>query len=78
VLFDNEPEFSPLVETRGQRAIGVVYHPPSEHRGNYVPTILSDRYDAFVFFDETHPLTPLKVKVDYDKFPETYPYGTHI
>ncbi|MBC7537405.1 MAG: erythromycin esterase family protein [Bacteriovorax sp.] len=78
VLFDNEPEFSPLVETRGQRAIGVVYHPPSEHRGNYVPTILSDRYDAFVFFDETRPLTPLKVEVDYDKFPETYPYGTHV
>lgn len=79
VLFDNEPEFSPLAETRGQRAIGVVYHPPSEHRGNYVPTILSDRYDAFVFFDETEALRPfLKVEVDMEKIPETYPYGTHI
>jgi erythromycin esterase len=78
VLMDNEPEFSPLAETRGQRAIGVVYHPLSEHRGNYVPTILSNRYDAFVFIDETHALDPLKVEVDTDKFPETYPYGAHI
>ena len=28
----------PLGETRGQRAIGVVYHPEYEHLGNYVPT----------------------------------------
>ncbi|MDD4974351.1 MAG: erythromycin esterase family protein [Bacteriovorax sp.] len=78
VLFENEPKFSPLAETRGQRAIGVVYHPPSEHRGNYVPTILSDRYDAFVFIDETEALTPIKVEVDINKFPETYPYGAHL
>lgn len=77
-LLQNEYQLSPLAETRGQRAIGVVYHPPSEHRGNYVPTILSERYDAFVFFDETESLTPLKVKVDYEKIPETYPYGTHL
>src|SRR3954463_8999539 len=36
----------PLAETRGQRAIGVVYHPEYEHLGNYVPTSLSRRYDA--------------------------------
>ena len=78
VMFENESEFSPLSQTRGQRAIGVVYHPPSEHRGNYVPTILSDRYDAFVFFDETQALSPLTVEVDIEKIPETYPFGTHV
>ena len=78
VQFTNEPKFSPLTETLGQRAIGVVYHPPSEHRGNYVPTIVSERYDAFVFFDETKALSPHKIKIDMEKIPETYPFGTHV
>jgi hypothetical protein len=32
---------------KGQRAIGVVYNPQYEKYGNYVPTNLSSRYDAF-------------------------------
>jgi erythromycin esterase len=78
VQFGNEPKFCPLAETLGQRAIGVVYHPPSERRGNYVPTILSERYDAFVFFDETEAVSPHKVKADREKIPESYPFGTHV
>lgn len=77
VLLNNETELSPFAELRGHRAIGVVYYPPAE-RGNYVPTVLADRYDAFIFCDETHALDPLKVEVDFEKMPETYPYGTHI
>jgi erythromycin esterase-like protein len=46
-------------ENRGHRAIGVVYHPHNE-RGNYVPTILSARYDAFIYLDQTHALQPLE------------------
>ena len=46
----------PFGETRGHRAIGVVYHPEYEHLGNYVPTVLSRRYDALLFIDETHAL----------------------
>ncbi len=42
----------------GHRAIGVVYHPEQE-RGNYVPSVLPDRYDAFVFIDKTKALTPV-------------------
>ena len=42
----------------GHRAIGVVYHPRYE-RGNYVPTRLADRYDAFIYVDETKALSPL-------------------
>ncbi|MGH9966081.1 MAG: erythromycin esterase family protein [Nitrososphaeraceae archaeon] len=37
---------------RGQRAIGVVYNPEHERYGNYVPTVLTDRYDAFVYLDK--------------------------
>lgn len=41
------------------RAIGVVYDPAQEHRGNFVPTRLAQRYDAFIYFQQTKPLTPL-------------------
>ncbi|MFC0472613.1 erythromycin esterase family protein [Halalkalibacter kiskunsagensis] len=43
----------------GHRAIGVVYHPDFEHHGNYVPSRLSDRYDAFIHVDETTALSLL-------------------
>ncbi len=48
-----------LRETRGERAIGVVYDPAREHFGNYVPTRLADRYDAYLFFDSTFAVEPL-------------------
>src|SRR5215210_7969267 len=61
---------------RGQRAIGVVYNPQYEKYGNYVPTILSLRYDAFLFIDETHALHPLHMPTIDDKdFPATFPTG---
>ena len=47
-----------LMQMRGHRAIGVVFNPLFESR-NYVPTILPERYDAFVFFRETKALTPV-------------------
>jgi erythromycin esterase-like protein len=61
---------------RGHRAIGVVYHPGFDHRGNYVPTVLPRRYDAFLFLDETHALHPLHLPAGQRKeAPETYPTG---
>lgn len=48
-----------LMKPLGHRAIGVIYHPEREF-GNYVPTILPERYDAFIFFTETSPLTQIK------------------
>jgi erythromycin esterase-like protein len=60
----------------GQRAIGVVYNPQYEKYGNYVPTILPLRYDAFLFIDETHALHPLHMPtIDDEDFPETFPTG---
>ncbi|OON67501.1 protein-L-isoaspartate O-methyltransferase [Hymenobacter sp. CRA2] len=47
-----------LTARRGHRAIGVEYN-PQEEAGNYVPTDLPNRYDAFLFIDQTHALTPL-------------------
>jgi erythromycin esterase-like protein len=65
-----------LLLQRGHRAIGVVYHPEYEQYGNYVPTVLPRRYDAFLYFDETEALHPLHVPVRADaEVPETYPAG---
>ncbi len=59
IIFDRQKDLSPLLEVRGHRAIGVVYDPAREHQGNYVPTILPARYDAFVFIEETRALKPI-------------------
>ena len=67
---------SPFFESKGQRAIGVVYNPSYERHGNYVDTILPARYDAFLFIDETHALHPLHMPVSPDEeLPETFPTG---
>lgn len=59
----------------GHRAVGVVYQPQYERHGNYVPTILPLRYDAFIYLDETHALHPLHIEPDGHLVPETYPFG---
>jgi erythromycin esterase-like protein len=66
-----------LLEERGHRAVGVVYHPDYERFGNYVPTLLPLRYDAFLFLPETRALEPLhEVKARADgEVAETYPSG---
>ncbi|MEF8784704.1 MAG: erythromycin esterase family protein [Haloarculaceae archaeon] len=68
------PEDSALARPRGNRAIGVVYHPTRE-AGNYVPTDLLERYDAFLHFDETRALHPLELHAERDVVPDLYPWG---
>ena len=62
-----------LAVPRGHRAIGVVYHPEAEW-GNYVPTVLPLRYDAFLYLDQTRALHPLHVEPKGGP-PELYPWG---
>ncbi|MFG1951165.1 erythromycin esterase family protein [Micromonospora sp. NPDC048830] len=56
------------------RAIGVVYDPSFESWGNYVPTRLGERYDAFIWCDETTALHPLPAVAAPGEM-ETYPAG---
>jgi erythromycin esterase-like protein len=51
-----------LHERLDHRAIGVVYRPDRERWGNYVPTVLGERYDAFIHLEETTPLRPLHLE----------------
>ncbi len=70
---DHRPDL--LTDRLDHRAIGVVYQPRYERRGNYVPTRLGGRYDAFLWFDETTAVRPLTLtKVDARE-PETFPSG---
>jgi erythromycin esterase-like protein len=63
-------------ERRGHRAIGVVYHPGRERYGNYVPTVLPARYDAFIYLDETKAVRPLHMAEHAEAdTPETFPSG---
>ncbi|SEW00311.1 Erythromycin esterase homolog [Natrinema salifodinae] len=73
VAGDATDDGDPLVEPRGHRAIGVVYD-PSYEGGNYVRTVLPDRYDAFVYVDETEALHPFDIEGG-ETPPETYPWG---
>ncbi len=57
------------------RAIGVVYHPKYEQLGNYVPSIMPKRYDAFIHIDTTEAVHPMTMFVDRSQLPETYPWA---
>ena len=60
LLFDGSDDggVDGLDEPIGHRAIGVVYDPDAERWGNYVPTLVPRRYDAFLYIDETRAVDP--------------------
>lgn len=78
LVFDR-PASAALSAWRGHRAVGVVYRSQYEQYGNYVPTVLPRRYDAFLFLDETtavRPLFPAATDLEADEeAPETFPTG---
>lgn len=57
----------------GHRAIGVVYN-PNDEQGNYVPSIIPKRYDAFIYLDQTTALHPIQIS-QRNEPPDTYPSG---
>ncbi|MFC6634241.1 erythromycin esterase family protein [Microbulbifer taiwanensis] len=74
-LFDGEGGCDQFLQSRGHRAIGVVYNPQYE-RFQYVPTELARRYDAFVHLEETRALHPLHIEASREaEPPDTYPWG---
>ena len=62
LIIFNERNRIVFKEKIGHRAIGVVYEPMYEHYGNYVPSSMSERYDAFIYINSTNALTPLEVE----------------
>lgn len=57
------------------RAIGVVYNPRQERWGNYVPTMVAGRYDAFLYIEESRAVDALHLPVRVTGEEETFPSG---
>lgn len=76
IIFTRHLREIPELQRRiGHRAIGVVYDPKFEAYGNYVPTIIPERYDAFIYFEETEAVHPLHLKTRRGTEPELYPWN---
>jgi len=74
LIFDSANQNEWFSKMLPHRAIGVVYNPAYEKYGNYVPTKLNSRYDAFIYIDQTKALHPLHIQPDGHKVPETFPF----
>lgn len=61
LVFNNENK-DIFHHSLGHRAVGVFYNPRYEQYGNYVPSVMSDRYDSFIYIHDTHALTPLAIE----------------
>jgi erythromycin esterase-like protein len=78
LVFTDDPDggIPGLEAPRDHRAIGVVYDPRRERWGNYVPSVVPRRYDAFLYIDETQGVDPLHMPVRVgEEVPETFPTG---
>ena len=66
-----------LMEPRLERFIGVIYRPETERWSHYSEAILPRQFDAWVWFDETHAVTPLpgELRPGHVREDETYPFG---
>ncbi|WP_262283927.1 erythromycin esterase family protein [Micromonospora sp. MA102] len=69
---DGRPDL--LTHEIDHRAIGVVYRSGRESPGNYVPTVLGERYDAFCWFDTSRAVRPLPIRPAPAEA-ETWPSG---
>lgn len=65
-----------LARPRLERAIGVIYRPATERQSHYFQAILSEQFDALIWFEETSAVTPIgPQEIDDQVVPDTYPFG---
>ncbi|MFM0011403.1 protein-L-isoaspartate(D-aspartate) O-methyltransferase [Paraburkholderia sediminicola] len=63
-----------LREERLERFVGVIYQPLTEWSSHYARVSLPDQFDTFVWFDETHAVTPLEA-ASLSGPDDTWPFG---
>ncbi len=70
-------EIPGLMESRLERAIGVIYRPETERISHYFEARLPDQFDVVLHFDETQALEPLEPTAQWltGEVPETFPTG---
>jgi erythromycin esterase-like protein len=66
-----------LLESRLERAIGVLYLPRTERQSHYFMAELPQQFDAMIHIDTTDAVQPLEPTSHWDsgEAPETYPAG---
>jgi protein-L-isoaspartate(D-aspartate) O-methyltransferase len=63
-----------LMESRLERAIGVIYRPETELASHYFAAHLPRQFDEYIWFDESRAVRPLKSQ-EVTGLPDTYPFG---
>ncbi|WP_424136567.1 erythromycin esterase family protein [Roseomonas chloroacetimidivorans] len=63
-----------LMRDRLERFIGVIYRPDTERWSHYTECSLPGQFDAYVWFDETTAVTPLRTE-QQNGAEDTYPFG---
>ena len=71
----NEAARRRLAEPRLERFIGVIYRPETERWSHYSEAVLPGQFDAYVWFDETRALAPLRPHEPHEGVPDTFPFG---
>lgn len=71
---DRQPLRELLAIPRLERAIGVVYRPDTELLSHYFRAVLSEQFDAYVWFENSVAVNPLPAARPAG-VPETYPFG---
>jgi erythromycin esterase-like protein len=63
-----------LSSPRLERAIGVIYRADRERQSHYFQAVLSEQFDAFVWFEDTTAVTPLGEE-HAKQLPDTFPFA---
>ncbi|MES2821853.1 MAG: erythromycin esterase family protein [Pseudomonadota bacterium] len=66
-----------LSTPRLERAIGVIYRPQTERASHYFEALLAEQFDAYLWFEYSHAVTPLPPSAARSPSHEddTYPFG---
>ncbi|TYO91520.1 erythromycin esterase-like protein [Oceanicella actignis] len=70
----NEAARAVLAEPRLERFIGVIYRPETERWSHYSHALMSEQFDALLWFAEGSAVTPLPARVQGGE-DDTYPFG---
>jgi erythromycin esterase-like protein len=74
---DGDPARRRLLESRLERAIGVIYRPDTERGSHYFHARIAEQFDVVLHFDETHAVEPLERSAEWEagEVPETFPFA---
>jgi len=63
-----------LMDSRLERAIGVIYRPETELASHYFHAVLPRQFDELIWFDRTSAVGPIET-IELAGVPDTYPFG---